>query len=263
MTDGTWATVWSDQAEIEKITNATASQLTSWKDRISAGEVTLKFPFFEYTTGHVDSKLPLDFEREASLINSLESLSPAKFSEVLKARTPFKPFVAMIEGAFLVVYDMPEYYRCRWSYLRQSHLLSEDSLQKIDSLLTLTNWEIEERFKKGKLTEKGSIQTFDIDLIKEAEQRNPEANQLVFKHVLKEKPVNIVVYNENKYLAIAFDKPMQPPTVLFPESYRTSIPNAGIFYGRVCGIVNFIANPPPLFSNSVLQTAILALQFNY
>jgi hypothetical protein len=224
------------------------------KDRILAGGVTFKLPLLEYLTGHVDSKLPLDFERESTLINSLEPLSAANFLEKLKARRPFKPFVAMVGGTFLVVYDFPEYYRRRWCYLRQSHLIREASVRKIDSLLQLTNWEILEQFnKKENLTEEKTIKTFDIDLIKEAEQRNPEANQLVYKHVLKEKPVSTVLYNKNKSLAITFEKPMQPPTILFPEASREIIPNAPSFYGRVCGIVNFIANPPPLSSNLVLQ----------
>ena len=143
-------------------------------------------------------------------------------------------------------------------------LLVENPCRKFDSLLQLTNWEIEEQFnKKENLTEGKTIQTFDIDLIKEAEHRNPAANKLVYEHVVKKKPVSTLMYNEKKDLVLAFEKPMQPPTILLPEASRESIPNAGCFYGRVCGIVNYIANPPPLYSNVVLQSVILALPIKY
>lgn len=258
-----WAVIWSDRDEIEKITNATASQLVKLKERILAGELKLTLPSLEYTLGRTDSNLPLDFEREATLINSLDPLNEQRFMEEVKAREPFRPFVAMLEGTFLAIYWLPDYYRCRWSYLKNSHLVGEESLRKIESLLRLADWEIQDHFKKGKLAEKETIETFDMDLIREAEKKNPEANQLVYKHVIKKKPVNTVAYNGNNYLAITFGKPGQPPTILFPEASRESIPDAPGFYGRVCGIVNFIANPPPLMSGLVLQAVILALPVRY
>jgi hypothetical protein len=268
MTFDNWAVVWSDNAEIEKIANATAGQLAKLRERISAGEFALKLPLLEYSTGHAESKLPLDFEREATLINSLEPLSGTKFLEKIHDRRPFRPFVAMLEGNFLVIYNASEYFRCRWNYLKQSRLVSEESSHEIDSLLRLADWEIENYFEKGKPTGKETRETFDMDLIREAEKKNPEANQLVMKHVMKEKPVITVPYNGNNYLAIGFEKTdrtpgIQDPTILFPEASRESIPNAGSFYGRVCGIVNFMANPPPLYSNVILQSVILALPMNY
>jgi hypothetical protein len=112
-----WAVVWSDSAEIKKITDASAGQLTKWKERISAGEASLKLPLIEYTTGHVESKLPLDFERETTLINSLEPLNGAQFLDKMHDRKPFHPFVAMLEGSFLLPYNASKMFRCRWEYL--------------------------------------------------------------------------------------------------------------------------------------------------
>lgn len=258
-----WAVVWSDKAEIEKITDASAGQLTKWKDRISAGEVSFKLPLIEYTTGHVESKLPLDFERETNLINSLEPLNDAQFPEMMHERKPFRPFVAMLEGTFLLAYNAVDMFRCRWEYLKQVHLVGDESSQKIDSFLQLPDWEFEALYKRGV----DPIITFDRKLIKEAELRNANANQMVTMQLLKEKPVNMVEYDGNTYLVISFKKvdqeAIQEPTILFPKSSRRSIPNASSFYGRVCGIVNFVANPPPLHSNVVLQSAILALPVRY
>jgi len=258
-----WAVVWSDSAEIEKITDASASQLNKLKARISAGEASLKLPFIEYTTGHVASKPHLDFEREATLIDSLEPLSGAKFLEKMHDRKPFRPFVAMLEGNFEIVYKLSEWFRCRWNYLIQSRLVSEESVQEIESLLGLADWEIENHFGNGNQTGKNIINTFDQHLIREAKAKNPESNQLINMHVMGKKPVSIALYNGKNYLAIAFEKVGREPTILFPEASRESIPNAGSFYGRVCGIVNFMANPPPFYSNVILQSVILAIPMRY
>jgi hypothetical protein len=258
-----WAVVWSDKEEIEKITNASAGQLTKWKERILAGEASLKLPYIEYTTGHVESKLPLDFERETTLINSLEPLNDAQFLEKLHERKPFRPFVAMLEGTFLLAYNAVGMFRCRWEYLKQVRLVGDESSQKIDSFLQRPIWEFEALYEKGE----DPIITFDRKLIKEAELRNANANQMVTMQLLKEKPVNMVEYDGKTYLVISFKKAdqeaIQEPTILFPQSSRGSIPNASSFYGRICGIVNFVANPPPLHSNVVLQSVILALPVRY
>jgi hypothetical protein len=71
--------VWSDKDEIEKITDASAGQLTNWKERISADEVSFKLALIEYSTGHAEPKLTLDFERETTLINSLDPMNGTKF----------------------------------------------------------------------------------------------------------------------------------------------------------------------------------------
>jgi len=170
----------------------------------------------------------------------------------------------MLEGTFWLIYNISKYYRDRWDYLKQSHLVSDESVRKIDALLALTDWEIEEKFnKEDNLTEGGKIQTFDFDLIKEAEKRNPAAKQMVFNHVVQRKPVSTMTYNNKNYHAITFEKAMQPPTILFPEFALGSIPNATNFYGRICGIVNYIPNPPPLMNNLALQAVVLAVPMRY
>lgn len=264
MTFDNWAVVWSDSAEIKKITDASASQLKNLKDRILAGEVSLKLPLIEYTTGHDEAKLPLDFERETTLINSLEPLNGAQFLDELHSRNPFRPFVAMLEGKFLLPYNATNMFKSRWEFLKRSHLVGEESSQKIDSILQLPDWEIEALFER----DDEPLAVFDRTLIQEAKQRNDGAEQMVTRQLLKDKPVNTFRYGANNYLLIAFDKPgqsfaIQEPAILFPESSRESIPDASEFYGRICGIVNYIANPPPIFGNVILQSVILALPIRH
>jgi len=263
MHDGRWAVIWSDTSETDKILNASESQISKWYEKMKAGQLKFKLPSIEYTTGHSESEQPLDFEHEATLINSLEPLNQNRFFEEVSVRDPFKPFVAMIEGEFLLIYNLAEYFKYRWTYLKQSHLVSEDSVNKIDAFLELADWEIEEQFKKkDESSKKDAFETFDIDLIKEAERRNSTANQMVYNHVVKKKPVNTVAFKGNSYLSVTFEDPMKPPTILFPESSRDSIPDAPSFYGRVCGIVNYVANPAPLTHNLILQSVILAIPMN-
>jgi hypothetical protein len=260
-----WAVVWSDKTEIEKITDASADQLKKLKERITAGELSLKLPFIEYSTGHVESKLPLDYERETTLINSLKPLSGVEFSEELHKREPFRPFVAMLEGKFILPYSAPKMFRCRWDYLKQSCLIGEDNSNKIDSILKLPDWELEDQFEKG---DNGPAIAFDRELIKEATLKNPNANSMVTAHMLEKKPVNMLAYEGTEYLILALEKTAQPPAIhesaiLFPEASRGSIPNSSEFYGRVIGVVNVIANPPKLFTNFILRSVILALPIRY
>jgi hypothetical protein len=259
-----WAVVWSDAEEIDKILSASEGQIRDLLNKIKAGEVTLKLPFIEYSTRQSDSKQPLDFEREATLINSLEPLTTDKFSERWQSRKPFRPFVAMVEGTFILVFNPTEYYKSKWNYLKQSNLVGDESVQKIESYLQLADWEITEKFKaKDNQNDGRSIQTFDIDLMNEAKNRYPNALNLINRNIFEEKPLFKADYNYKKYIIINFNVP-QSPSILFPISAREYIPGIARFYGRICGIVNVLVNPPlEGMPNIALQAVILALPIDY
>ncbi len=254
-----WAVIWSDPHETDKILSANESQIRSLYDKIKAGQLKLKLPTVEYTTGHSESKQPLDFEHEVTLINTLEPLDEEGFLKEVDTKDPFRPFVAMLEGNFVLPYNISEFYKHRWTYLKNNHLISDESVKKIDDLLGLTDWEIEEYFLKNK----GKYQAIDIDLGKEAERRNPKAKEMILNYVIRRKPVHTVIYNDNKYLVFSFEKPIQSFSILIPESARESIPNSTSFYGRLCGIVSYIPNPPPPRNNLVLKSVILAIPIRY
>ena len=229
---------------------------------MEAGSIHADVGGLGYETGHVVSKESLDFGRESDLINKLDPLDRNKLISEVDSRKPFRPFSAMLEGRFLANFHLPDYLRSIWQFLIKSNLLCEKSIEEIESLVRLPDWELIERFKSADYpigpNQYGN--SFEDGYIMEAEQKNPAARYMVNDYIFQDKPTLKGRYNSEDHLVYSFEDMGKPPLVYFPVSARESIPNAPDFYGRVCGIVNFVPNPPLQgMPTLIFRTDILAL----
>jgi hypothetical protein len=151
--------------------------------------------------------------------------------------------------------------KCEWKFYKDSGLLSDDSERVIEDLLKLPDWELVKRFEEAHymISPTEYRNKFQEKFRTEVERKNPSISQIVSDHLAKMKPTLQGRYNGENCLVYSTEN-IEPPLVYFPEAAREYLPDAFGFYGRITGIVNYVANPPLKGAPSlILRATVLSL----
>lgn len=260
-----WAIVWSDKDEMEKIYNKSKSRIIRLREEFNKGNLTLKIPFLEYTTGDMTKYSPLDFELESFLLNELKPLCKDEIIEHAKESKPFKPIIVVLEGMLHPMMDANKFLRLQFKYLKNSSLLSKKSELEIESFLSLSDLEVERIYDEslydiGNGEQQSKLREKFID---EAKMKNPFILELLVNHIIDQKPTLIGEHDDSKYM-VYFNKEYSAPLIYFPVKAKNSIPSQSAFMARIIGVLTFASNVP-LINNStlIIKVAALAIPFNY
>lgn len=260
-----WAIVWSDRDEMKKIYNKSKSGIVKLREELNKGNLTIKLPFLEYTTGDMTEDSPLDFELESFLLNELKPLSKDETIEHIKSNKPFKPVIVVLEGVLQPMLDKYKFIRLQFEFLEKSTLLSKESEKEIESLLNFSDLElgriydesfyyISENEQKSRLLEK---------YMNEAKVKSQSIQELVFNHIIKQKPTLIGEHDDSSYM-VYFCQDYTAPIIYFPIKAKQSIPSQAGFMARIIGVLTFASNVPlNNTSTFVIKVAALAIPFNY
>jgi len=260
-----WAIVWSDRDEMKRIYNKSKNGIVKLREELKKGNLTIKLPFLEYTTGDVMEGSPLDFELESFLLNELKPLSKDEIIEHIKANKPFKPLIVVLEGVLQPMFNKYKFIRLQLEFLEKSNLLSKESEKEIESLLSLSDLELERIYDESfyDISEGEQKSRLIEKYINEAKAKNQFILELVVNHIIKQKPTLIGEHDDSSYM-VYFCQKYTAPLIYFPIKAKHSIPSQAGFMARIIGVLTFASNVPLINTSTfVIKVAALAIPFNY
>ncbi|MCK4518025.1 hypothetical protein KAT92_04565 [Candidatus Babeliales bacterium] len=258
-----WAVIWSDSAELNKVMSASQSQIEKLRTEINAGQAKLKIPFLEYSTGEKPQSFPLDFEKEALLLENLKVFTHDQIIKEVNKKNIFKPFVALVEGTFVASRDLAEWVRTEHRCLIENNFItSSDLLQNSQRIIDSKDWQIVQEYKDylEMPQSKTAITLNDEQYLQEVTRTYMGAESEVINYVNRAKPCLKGSYRGGAHHVYFFGNTISPPAIYFPESSIECLPNVSSFKAKSIGVLNFVTNPPyENFPNLIFRPVVLAV----